>query len=521
MNRVFTLLFVLAAATLCTSPSRAQSEPGGEPEGEPPPAEPEIPAEPATEPVPDAAPPIEPTEPIEPAAETTPIEAAAPASEPDAAERAASDEAEDQETDETEEQWLDCEVLEAAGLCWEPQLQIRVRGELRADPFMPGFLDGFALSRLRAGLAAENDWASALFQIQDARALGIAPPGSDSGATTGVHQGYIELRTGEHRLRVGRQEIVWADQRVLGAGNWSMAARSFDALRGTLDFGAFSIEALGAIVAWRRTVSQPDPDPSMPPLTARSEGDYLAGVRARYLLTDDASIEQYVLYRHDGPTDAQSDRPANGGIRRARDIATGGLRASGAFEAFAFEAEAFVQLGDTNGQSHLAFAALGEASYTFDTPVKPVLALGGTFATGDADPADDESHEVDPFYPTAHGPYGIGDWVELRNAASVYAEFGISPDPFAVSIASHFFFLPEPDGRWTAGSFSVMPTAQGSAFLGLELDALATWKPDPQLTLAAGYAIFVPDGARRFGTPEQFDRLAHWAYVEIDFRVPP
>lgn len=524
MNRVLTFLIVLALAAFIASPSRAQSDPGGEDVATAPsqsvPAQ-EAPAESPAEAAaidPDAEadrPAVEAPEPepIEEAAPALPIEHDASHAEPAAAE-------DDAAHDESEER-LECEVLEAAGLCWEPQLQIRVRGELRADPFTPSFLDGTALTRLRAGLSATNDWASALFQIQDARALGLAPPGADAGATTGVHQGYIELRADDHWLRAGRQEIVWGDQRVLGSGNWSMPARSFDALRGTIDFGAISIEALGAIVAWRRTVSQPNVDPTMPALTSRSEGDYLAGMRAIFELSDAASIEPYALYRHDGPIDSQTADPSNAGIRRSRDIVTLGARANGRLGRFAFEAETFAQLGDSNGDSHVAFAALGEVSYAFDTPVKPTLAIGGTFGTGDGDATDGESNDVDPFFATAHAPYGIGDWIELRNAASAYAEFGIAPAPYAVSIAAHALFTPETDGRWSAGSFSVAPAAQGSAFLGLELDVLATWKPDPQLTLGAGYTILIPDGARRFDTPETFDRPAHWAYLELDFRVPP
>jgi hypothetical protein len=214
--------------------------------------------------------------------------------------------------------------------------------------------------------------------------------------------------------------------------------------------------------------------------------------------------------------------PANGAINRSRDIVALGARSTGTFGGFAYEAEAIVQLGASNTQDHLAFAGLGEASYKLEDLASLQFSLGGSIGTGDGMAGDGESHEVDPFFPTTHMPYGVADWIELRNGADVYLEVAVAPQPVTVSLAGHLMFNSVPLGRWAAREMSANATMDGSAFLGVEIDALVGWKPDPMLVLGAGYALFLPAaGAERYATPEPADHPTHWAYLEIDFKVPP
>ncbi len=67
-------------------------------------------------------------------------------------------------------------------------------------------------------------------QIQDVRFWGKSPQlGVNDGFTTTIHQAWAEVMlTDKLSVKVGRQELNYDDQRILGAVNWAQQARSHD-----------------------------------------------------------------------------------------------------------------------------------------------------------------------------------------------------------------------------------------------------------------------------------------------------
>ncbi|NIP78292.1 MAG: alginate export family protein, partial [Gemmatimonadetes bacterium] len=72
-------------------------------------------------------------------------------------------------------------------------------------------------------------------QVQDVRVwggeLGTTDPSADG---LDLHQGWLELGdagSGALSLRVGRQELAYGGERLVGALNWAQQARSFDGAR--------------------------------------------------------------------------------------------------------------------------------------------------------------------------------------------------------------------------------------------------------------------------------------------------
>jgi hypothetical protein len=113
--------------------------------------------------------------------------------------------------------------------------EVRVRAEADA-PGGGQERDVFTLLRSRFGVRVDPAPGVSLFvQVQDSRVLGTEGAAPATVDLFDLHQGYAQLETPWHAakltLRAGRQEIALGNQRLVGPGDWSNFARSFDGAR--------------------------------------------------------------------------------------------------------------------------------------------------------------------------------------------------------------------------------------------------------------------------------------------------
>jgi len=116
--------------------------------------------------------------------------------------------------------------------------QVRPRFESRTP--IDGSWNSFTSMRVRAALEARLEGNVRVFvQIQDVRLFGEESNTlSDYRADNfDLHQGFVELQEVPSlggSLRVGRQEMAFGEQRLVGAVNWTQQGRSFDGIRYTI-----------------------------------------------------------------------------------------------------------------------------------------------------------------------------------------------------------------------------------------------------------------------------------------------
>lgn len=91
----------------------------------------------------------------------------------------------------------------------------------------------------RAVAAAALDRVAVVLQAQDSRRFGEESSVADGSADAlDMHQAFLELRRPGRTtvgLRLGRQEVALADERLVGRRPWSQVGNSFDGVR--LDAG--------------------------------------------------------------------------------------------------------------------------------------------------------------------------------------------------------------------------------------------------------------------------------------------
>lgn len=191
------------------------------------------------------------------------------------------------------------------------------------------------------------------------------------GASIDLYQAYIEANEmwgTPLRLRVGRQELVFGSQWLVGVNDTSSLFRglSFDAVR--LDYTTDQF----TIAAWASKLAE-----SFGNLWSRGDVDFY-GVYGSYTGIEDVKIDAYYMFLRD-----QQGRNAN----TETFIHTLGLRGNGKVGAFDFEAEVAYQFGDVNrpgrkDPNYADFGANVEVGYTFDASIQPRIFLGGAYLGG-------------------------------------------------------------------------------------------------------------------------------------------
>ena len=395
-----------------------------------------------------------------------------------------------------------------------PLLEARFRPEVRANVYGNGVQAAkslhFVASRVRLGLDAQWKFLRVMMQIQDARLFGTRP-GFDDGGSFALHQGILEFGNDERGyVRVGRQEINYGNQRMIGALDWLMGARSFDALRFHGFFGdKVEVDAFGSMLASQQNFTD---DTVTPPVTVRNNGSYLAAVNAIYKHSAKLRMEGYVLYRHDRPFAAVPAAPRN-------DIVSPGVFVTGVpVDGLRYTGELTMQGGKQVGLSFFAVAVSGDVEYTFHAKWKPTLYGGVAYGSG---AADGKLGEFNNFFPTNHKFYGAADLFGLRNLIDGHLAVGVTAPNAPVGLKLELFnmALSNPSARWSAapGLTLGQNAANTTRNLGQELDALFKWRFVQWASLSGGYTVFIPNqGAANLG----HDIATHWAYAMITLRTP-
>src|SRR6266542_2303510 len=175
---------------------------------------------------------------------------------------------------------------------------LQLRGEFRervegftGGAFKPDNSDGYMLNRFRINATvAPTPVAKFVVQLQDARAFDkttgqLAVPVRD---TLDLRMAYGEFGGAQNMVRVGRQELVFGEQRLIGHLNWVNNARSFDGVRATIARKPFKFDVFATSVV----TIQPDA------FDKSGAGNRLYGFYGSApSLIPKATIEPYVFYR--------------------------------------------------------------------------------------------------------------------------------------------------------------------------------------------------------------------------------
>jgi hypothetical protein len=380
-----------------------------------------------------------------------------------------------------------------------PWLQMRGEVRTRIEGFSGGGFtdsdDAYWLDRFRLNTIVRPT-ASVAFvvQVQDARAFN-----KSVGSQAAPFRDAVDLRMAygeagsKYMLRIGRQELGFGEQRLIGHLAWVNTARSFDGVRGTWKGRLGQIDAFAASVV---TIDARRFDKS-------GNGNLISGAYASLTSVPRQTIEPYFFWRQSRNVAAES-----GGSSPLHQ-ATTGLRAAGKVPwALDYSGELAVQSGSVGIDTVAAWAGHGLLGKTLNGVAgNPRAFVEYNYASGDQDPADGTRGTFDQLYPTGHDKLGLSDQVGWRNIHHARAGVEVKPAlKWLIAGSYHSWWLANAgDALYSANGASVSRAVDGTAgrHVGQEIDGQLAYVYSPQLQIAAGYAHLLPGAFLRATTPGQ------------------
>ncbi|NJK90060.1 MAG: alginate export family protein [Myxococcales bacterium] len=303
------------------------------------------------------------------------------------------------------------------------------------------------------------------------------------------------------RLTLGRQEIGFDNERILGAVDWSQRARALDAARLTATLGP-----VVADLVYAKLLEDPPPFELDATFPAREDDADFVAAHVNYGGLGDAlqlNASYYLL-----------DSGENDITRH-----TVGTYLVGKLAGFNYDGEFYYEFGDIGprdaSESIHAWMVAGTLGYTFPLPLSPNVTGRFEALSGDGTPGG----AFDPFFGTNHKFYGEADFFLVIPAQTGF--LGLMDPGFVVSaklaknlitsINAHFFLAMEEN-------------AAEERYFGTEIDLKAHWQVNSFFRITGVYGPFFPGEAMRFrsGAPDDPSvdlDVEHFGYLTVELKI--
>ncbi len=377
--------------------------------------------------------------------------------------------------------------------------QVRHRTEFDARDFNTNDDNSwYHLLRTRIGLNVDvTQDVNAFIQVQDARLFGSENTNQGRGTLDGsapaldFHQAYFKVNNifdSPFTIQIGRQELAYGNQRLIGSVGWSNIGRSFDAGRlsyqsesATLDFFAAQLSGSASL----------------------STGQSLYGLYSTFSPADKHTIDGFFIVDNNTSEISGGQDAGESMLERY----TFGTYVHGTPSALDYELELIYQGGTiavNSAQLDIsAYLVSGALGYTFSSLDKARVGIQYTLLSGDDSVADNESNTFNTLFATNHKFYGFMDFfpgtLSGQGLHDLTGSFSISPSKklkFRVDV--HQFIL--------AQSIS----AAGDDVLGQELDLASSFQYNEQFSIQAGLSAFFPGEVTDTARGED---TAYWLYL--------
>ena len=241
--------------------------------------------------------------------------------------------------------------------------------------------------------------------------------------TIDLHQAYFTI--GNHKefplsVKIGRQELTYGEERLVGAFGWNNIGRVFDAAK-----VRWQNEWFGADFFTSRVVIPEDDR-----FNVDNDYDWFSGVYATSAKIPKHTLDVYFLARNSSTQAIAAEPSPQFPQPSARDIYTIGIRLKskpGELGNWDYSVEGAYQFGNFRDTrlvvgsasprlDHAAYMAVVQAGYTFaDAWAKPRLGAEYDYGSGDSNPTDNKHETFENLFPTNHKFYGYMDFISLQN----------------------------------------------------------------------------------------------------------
>jgi len=284
------------------------------------------------------------------------------------------------------------------------------------------------------------------------------------------------------KLKVGRQELSYGEQRFVGAFDWSNVARVFDAAK-----VSWTPASWAQVDGWFSQVVLIDrvgPD-------SADHGENFYGLYASLKPVRDHTLDTFLLIRHDRDNELRGEIAGHRGQLKEYTL---GNRFRGKLAHVDYGVEWAWQFGSRAHEDINAWAWHNELGYTFaEVPWSPRLGMEYNHGSGDDNASDGEGGNFDNLFPTNHPYYGYMDFASLRNLNHVEMNLSTKPCKSLTLVTKyHWLFLDTNKSAWFNAGQGVIRAAgvNASQTLGQEVDLLAKWQVCRHVETLLGFSHF-------------------------------
>jgi hypothetical protein len=331
----------------------------------------------------------------------------------------------------------------------------------------------FHLLRTRINLSySHEDFLKFFIQLQDSRLFEFESQDPSKRAPfedeLDLRQGYIFIKKSSFSLKIGRQELSYGDERLVGGFNWSNIARSFDAVKGSIFGDKFNLDLFFARVVKIENKK----------FNRWNEEDNFYGAYGTLKFFKFADIDLYYFFR-----EILSEN-------------TVGTRIKGKRGNLNYLLEFSYQFGGKAPYSISAYALALILGYKFNLPFSPYFEFELDYGSGDDNPNDSTLKTFDNLYPTNHKFYGYMDRASLKNLMNIKFRFSFKPlEKLFIQTDVHLLNINEPlDALYAANQKPIRISTQEeiSKFVGINFDFISKFLLTENLKFLLGISHFYP-----------------------------
>ncbi len=293
--------------------------------------------------------------------------------------------------------------------------------------------------------------------------IGFNTVGGIHGTAFGIREGYIVVRNlivPSLNMKVGRQKLVFGNQRTLGHFDWSNIGWSFDGVRFDYASSAKSSHVLG----WFKIAEDDCGSPIS--LCGGTGGGASGGRDSSFFLFYNTlkmipkhTIEPYWIWVHDERLNGgftTGGTAGNGRVQPDQQRHMLGLRVNGKPGIVDYTLEYIYHTGrqenQGTGRNNINAQQLAvNVGVSLPVPMKPRIAFEFDYATGSgANRAGTGGRSTpDNFFPTNHLHYGYMDLMGWKNMMSFGPQFSVKPSANG-TFKVHFWWhrLADSDDDW-------------------------------------------------------------------------
>lgn len=350
--------------------------------------------------------------------------------------------------------------------------QIRPRVQYNDKDFNSN-TDANSFTELRSRLGvlySPSENLTGFVQIQDSRRFGTEPNTLSSMANLDLHQAYFKIDNFFKlpiNIKIGRMELSYGAQRLIGAVGWHNVGRSFDGSVIKLVTKSVNIDFIAA-----RTNESGFAGDSLDTFLYSAYGDLM--------IADRLNIQPFVIAEYKAKADF--NRYTIGIYMGCKDKK----------KAFQHELDAAYQLGTQNATQDIsAFMVAYNFGYTLNSKVKPTFGAGIAYLSGDDGKDADKYKVFNTLYATNHKFYGYMDYflnipthTYGLGLMDIHVKASIVPiQKLKVALAFHMF---------NANADYTLIDGSTSTSFGSEIDLTLSYKYNSNVKFVGGFSFFAP-----------------------------